>query len=84
MTPSEDFCGFVGLATADEFQIVTRSHVLVWRAQLEKRGPVLLYHGLRREEAVQLLVSHIQERRGSKHLQVHGRDGKVRYRPCTQ
>jgi hypothetical protein len=24
----EDFCSFVGLATADEFRMVTRSHVL--------------------------------------------------------
>lgn len=28
----EDFCGFVGLASADEFRVVTRSHVLAWRA----------------------------------------------------
>ena len=34
----EDFCGFVGLASADEFRVVTRSHVLAWRAQLEHRG----------------------------------------------
>ena len=26
----EDFCGFVGLASADEFRVVTRSHVLAW------------------------------------------------------
>lgn len=37
-TDLEDFCSFVGLATADEFRMVTRSHVLAWRAQLEKRG----------------------------------------------
>jgi site-specific recombinase XerD len=153
-TSLEDFCGFVGLATADEFRIVTRSHVLAWRAQLEKRGlagstipsalasffdhllesnavaggnpvhgvkrprietnegktpalgdhqakalldapdattlkglrdrailAVLLYHGLRREEAAQLLVSHVQERRGIKHLQVYGKGGKIRYLP---
>lgn len=34
----QDFCSFIGLATADEFRMVTRSHVLAWRAQLEKRG----------------------------------------------
>ncbi len=34
----EDFCGFVGLASADEFRVVTRSHVLAWRADLEQRG----------------------------------------------
>jgi site-specific recombinase XerC len=34
----EDFCGFVGLASADEFRVVTRSHVLAWRADLETRG----------------------------------------------
>ncbi|KPX77010.1 hypothetical protein ALO84_200040 [Pseudomonas syringae pv. maculicola] len=33
-----DFCGFVGLASTDEFRVVTRSHVLAWRAQLEHRG----------------------------------------------
>ncbi|EKN6183404.1 integrase [Yersinia enterocolitica] len=42
---------------------------------------VLLYHGLRREEAAQLLVSDIQERRGIKHLQIHGKGGKLRYVP---
>jgi site-specific recombinase XerD len=42
---------------------------------------VLLYHGLRREEAAQLLVSDIQERRGIKHLQIHGKGGKLRYLP---
>lgn len=29
----------------------------------------------------QLLVSHIQERRGIRHLQVYGKSGKVRYLP---
>lgn len=42
---------------------------------------VLLYHGLRREEAAQLRVSDIQERRGIKHLQVHGKGGKLRFIP---
>lgn len=42
---------------------------------------VLLYHGLRREEAAQLTVSDILERRGIKHLLVHGKGGKVRYLP---
>lgn len=42
---------------------------------------VLLYHGLRREEAAQLRVSDIQERRGIKHLQIHGKGGKLRYLP---
>lgn len=28
----EEFCGFVNLASADEFRVVTRSHVLAWRA----------------------------------------------------
>lgn len=153
----EDFCGFVGLASADEFRVVTRSHVLAWRAQLEHRGlagatirrklaalaslfdhllesnaiaggnpvhgvkrpkiesnegktpalgdhqakalleapdettskglrdrallAVLLYHGLRREEAALLQVSDIQDRRGIQHLKVHGKGGKVRYLP---
>ena len=34
----EDFCGIVGLASADEFCVVTRSHVLAWRAHLKHRG----------------------------------------------
>lgn len=34
----EDFCGFVGLASADEFRVVARSHILAWRADLESRG----------------------------------------------
>ncbi|OSN24789.1 Tyrosine recombinase XerC [Pseudomonas syringae pv. actinidiae] len=34
----EHFCGFVGLASADEFRVVTRSHVLARRADLEHRG----------------------------------------------
>lgn len=42
---------------------------------------VLLYHGLRREEAAQLRISDIQERRGIKHLQIHGKGGKLRYLP---
>jgi site-specific recombinase XerD len=42
---------------------------------------VLLYHGLRREEAAQLMVGDIQERRGIKHLQIHGKGGKLRYLP---
>jgi site-specific recombinase XerD len=42
---------------------------------------VLLYHGLRREEAAQLMVSDIQERRGIRHLQIHGKGGKLRYLP---
>lgn len=40
---------------------------------------MLLYHGLRSEEAAHLLVSDIQERRGLKHLQIHGKGGKLRY-----
>ncbi|KPB50660.1 Phage integrase family site specific recombinase [Pseudomonas coronafaciens pv. oryzae] len=42
---------------------------------------VLLYHGLRREEAAQLQVSDIQERRGIQHMKIHGKGGKVRYLP---
>ncbi|EGH05197.1 MULTISPECIES: tyrosine-type recombinase/integrase [Pseudomonas syringae group genomosp. 2] len=152
-----DFSAFIGLASADDFRQVTRSHVLAWRANLEQRGlagatirrklaalaslfdhllesnaiaggnpvhgvkrpkiesnegktpalgdhqakalleapdestlkglrdramlAVLLYHGLRREEAAQLQVSDIQERRGIQHLKIHGKGGKVRYLP---
>lgn len=41
----------------------------------------LLYHGLRREELCALKVRDIHERRGVKHLRVHGKGGKVRYIP---
>ncbi len=128
----EDLCGFVGLASADEFRVVARSHVLAWRADLASRGlaggnpvhggkrpkiesnegktpalgdhqakalldapdestlkglrdrailAVLLYHGLRREEAALLQVNDIQERRGIQHLKIYGKGGKVRYLP---
>ncbi len=43
---------------------------------------VLLYHALRREELCKLKVKDIQERRGVKHLRVHGKGGKVRYVPA--
>lgn len=42
---------------------------------------VLLYHGLRREEAAQLMTNDLQDRRGIKHLQVRGKGGKTRYLP---
>ncbi|MGP5424742.1 tyrosine-type recombinase/integrase [Pseudomonas helleri] len=42
---------------------------------------VLLYHGLRREEAALLHVDDIQERRGIKHLRIHGKGGKLRFLP---
>ena len=153
----QDFCGFVGLAGAEEFRAVTRAHVLAWRADQEQRGlagatirrklaalaslfdhllennavaggnpvhgvkrprietnegktpalgdhqakalleapdpstlkgqrdrailAVLLYHGLRREEAALLKVADILERRGIQHLRIHGKGGKLRYVP---
>ena len=42
---------------------------------------VLLYHGLRREEVARLRIEDIQERRGIKHLRVHGKGSKIRYLP---
>lgn len=42
---------------------------------------VLLYHGLRREELAHLQTGDLQERRGVKHLQVHGKGGKIRFLP---
>ena len=42
---------------------------------------VLLYHGLRREEAAQLRLADLQERRGIKHLRIHGKGGKLRFLP---
>jgi integrase/recombinase XerD len=41
----------------------------------------LLYHGLRRAELCALRVADIQERRGVRHLQVHGKGEKIRYVP---
>lgn len=42
---------------------------------------VLLYHGLRREEAARLTLSDLVERRGIKHLRVHGKGKKIRFLP---
>ncbi|UMZ12928.1 tyrosine-type recombinase/integrase [Pseudomonas sp. MPFS] len=57
----EDFCGFVGLTTADEFRSVTRAHVLAWRAQLEQRG--LAATTIRRKlAALTSLFDHLLER----------------------
>ena len=42
---------------------------------------VILYDGLRREEAALLVVSDIQDRRGIQHFKVHSKGGKVRYLP---
>lgn len=45
---------------------------------------VLLYHGLRREEAAKLITGDLRDRRGIKHLQVKGKGGKTRYLPHTR
>lgn len=42
---------------------------------------VLPYHGLRRDEAAQLMADDIQKRRGIRYLQIHGKGGKLRYVP---
>jgi integrase/recombinase XerD len=42
---------------------------------------VLLYHALRRAELCSLCVKDYAERRGIKHLRVHGKGGKIRYVP---
>jgi len=42
---------------------------------------VLLYHGLRREEAALLMAADLQERRGIKHLRIHGKGNKLRFLP---
>lgn len=41
----------------------------------------LLYHGLRRAELCALRIMDLQDRRGVRHLQVHGKGGKIRYLP---
>ncbi len=42
---------------------------------------ILFYHALRREELCHLLVRDIHERRGIKHLRIHGKGEKLRYIP---
>ena len=42
---------------------------------------VLLFHGLRREELCSLKVDDIHDRRGVRHLRVHGKGGKTRFLP---
>jgi site-specific recombinase XerD len=42
---------------------------------------VLLYHGLRREELCRLQIQDVHDRRGVRHLKVHGKGDKVRYIP---
>lgn len=41
----------------------------------------LLYHGLRRAEVCRIDLVDLQNRRGVRHLQVHGKGGKIRYIP---
>jgi integrase/recombinase XerD len=43
---------------------------------------VFLYHGLRCEELCKLRVRDVQERRGVKHLRVHGKRNKIRFIPA--
>jgi len=41
----------------------------------------LLYHGLRRAELCALRLVDLQDRRGVRHLQIHGKGSKIRYVP---
>jgi site-specific recombinase XerD len=43
---------------------------------------VFLYHGLRCEELCRLIVRDIQDRRGVKHIRVHGKRDKIRFVPA--
>ena len=43
---------------------------------------VLLYHGLRRAELCSLRVGDLEDRRGIKHLRVHGKGSKIRFVPA--
>jgi site-specific recombinase XerD len=43
---------------------------------------VFLYHGIRCEELCRLTVRDIQERRGVKHLRIHGKRDKIRFIPA--
>lgn len=45
---------------------------------------VLLYHGLRREEAAQLTTADLLERRGIKHLRVHGKGARSAFYRCIR
>lgn len=42
---------------------------------------ILFYHALRRDELCKLMVKDVHERRGVKHLRVHGKGAKLRYVP---
>jgi integrase/recombinase XerD len=42
---------------------------------------ILFYHALRRDELCRLLVRDIHERKGVKHLRIHGKGEKLRYIP---
>lgn len=42
----------------------------------------LLFHGLRRAELCALKVGDRQQRRGTAHLRIHGKGGKIRYLPA--
>ena len=153
----KEFSVFVGILRPDEFRVVTRSHIIAWRKQLEERAlsaatirrklsalsslfdhlcecnsvphnpvdgvkrpsqganegktpaigdgqaralldapdahtlkgkrdrailAVFLYHGLRCEELCRLKVRHLQDRRGVKHIRVHGKRDKIRFLPA--
>lgn len=42
---------------------------------------ILFYHALRRDELCKLMVKDVHERRGVKHLRVHGKGSKLRHLP---
>src|SRR6202044_1522466 len=42
---------------------------------------ILFYHALRRDELCKLMVKDVHERRGVKHLRVHGKGAKLRHVP---
>ncbi|MGH8229744.1 MAG: tyrosine-type recombinase/integrase [Steroidobacteraceae bacterium] len=91
----KEFMTFIGIASPEELRLVTRAHVLAWRADLERRklsggtirrklaalSSLLLYHGLRRQELFRLTVQDIHPHRGVPHLRVHGKGSKVRHIP---
>ncbi|OHC26704.1 MAG: integrase [Pseudomonadales bacterium RIFCSPLOWO2_12_59_9] len=45
---------------------------------------ILLYHGLRRQEAADLRISDLRMRDGLQHLRVQGKGGKLRYIPLHE
>ena len=70
------------LSDAQARQLVEAPHADTLKGQRDRAIlAVLLYHALRRAELCSLRVKDYADRRGIKHLRVHGKGGKIRYVP---